>query len=31
MQVHGIPVDPGGLPETMRQRFAKKRSSDAAE
>ncbi|MBT3532728.1 MAG: enoyl-CoA hydratase [Rhodospirillaceae bacterium] len=31
MQVHGIPVDPGGLPESMRQRFAKRRAGEAGD
>jgi enoyl-CoA hydratase len=31
MQVHGIPVDPGGLPEGMRGRFTKRKSDEAAE
>ncbi|MDE0941652.1 MAG: enoyl-CoA hydratase [Alphaproteobacteria bacterium] len=28
VQVHGIPVDPGGLPESMRGRFVKKADMD---
>ena len=31
VQVHGIPVDPGGLPEGIRGRFVKKPSGEAAE
>ncbi len=31
MQVHGIPMDPGGLPESMRGRFVKKPEPDTAE
>ncbi len=31
VQVHGIPVDPGGLPEGIRGRFAKKAGPEAAE
>lgn len=30
-QVHGMSVDPGGLPEAMREKIAKKRLVDAAE
>ncbi len=30
VQVHGIPVDPGGLPEGMRGRFTKKAGPEAA-
>ncbi len=31
VQVHGIPVDPGGLPESMRGRFVKKPAAGASE
>ena len=31
VQVHGIPVDPGGLPEGMRGRFVKKPASGVSE
>jgi hypothetical protein len=31
MQVHGIPMDPNGLPESMRGRFVKKPDPEAAD